>query len=147
MSAETSITIELIAKTHPRNMKPIAAERAICMAMERLLRKMSEAEAFSYLLARTQLYAECVKAWPEEDRKFGCESHTWFANACFEPGDGSEAAARELWQPKGGNSANGHSAAQANRDEQSSRIRQAADRLRKRANGENPQSLPGKHAR
>jgi hypothetical protein len=103
MGEGTAISIEAIAKAHPKNMKPIAAQRAICEQLDTLTRSMPVHEAMDYLLKRTQLYAEYVSRWPVGEFKFVQESHNWFKDGCY-------AADEKLWvyvSPNG----NGHSEA------------------------------------
>lgn len=94
MSAETSDKIEEIARAHPKNAKPAAAEREICWAIERLIKTKTETEAFAYLLARTKLYAECIAKWPKERFDFVPEAQNWFKERSYE-------AKEELWEYHG----------------------------------------------
>lgn len=94
MSENTSDWIEEIARAHPKNAKPGATERAICQAIDRLMKKKTEAEAFAYLLQRTKLYAEYIAKWPKERFDFVPEAQNWFQERSYE-------AREELWEYHG----------------------------------------------
>lgn len=91
MSEQTSDKIGEIARAHPKNAKPAAAERAICQALDLLLKKMPEAEAFAYLLERTRLYAQYIEKWPKERFDFVPEAQNWFLARSYE-------ANEKLWE-------------------------------------------------
>ena len=93
---DCEILISAIAESHPRNAKPIETERAICQQIERLSRKMDIAAALAYLMERTKTYADHMKKWPPDERRFIPYAHNWYSTASFE-------AKEELWVYQGKN--------------------------------------------
>jgi hypothetical protein len=91
--ANSDLSIEAIAKAHPNNAKPVMAERAISMQLDRLIdtRSLTAEGAMAYLLERTNMFAAAVRLWPEEKRGFVPEAQNWFAAGSFE-------ADESLWQ-------------------------------------------------
>lgn len=93
---ETDISVSAIANAHPKNMKPVPAERAVCDQIERLMRvkSMTFEQAAAYLMERTKLYAQKTKGWPRDELKFIPEAQNWFMQGCY-------AADESLWEYQG----------------------------------------------
>lgn len=76
--------IEKITKKHPRFFKPketrYEATRAIC-------KMVSNGETYEQALSRlsqaTGKYADSVKSWPKEDKRYIVSSMNWYANECY----------------------------------------------------------------
>lgn len=98
--ANADLSIQAIAAAHPKNLKPMATERALCGQIERLTRKMPMDQALAYLMTRTQLFAAAMKLWPDAEKKFIPEAHNWFTQGSFE-------ADESLWVFHGKENGNG----------------------------------------
>lgn len=75
---------EKIRKKHPRITSPTKTDFEIVAAIEREIDKgMNEDNAIAFLEGRTELYAECVEAWPLADKRFIKSSEQWFSGGCY----------------------------------------------------------------
>ncbi len=74
-------TVDDVYAAYPRKEGPKVAKKMILRAVQELTLgdKQTDAEAFAYLLDRTQVYAKAVAGWPPDERKqYVPHPSTWF---------------------------------------------------------------------
>lgn len=80
---DSDLTIQKIAKSHPKFAKPLETERAIVEQLDRLGDEMGVRNALNYLLEQTKKYRESWEKWPKDKQDFSPESPRWFASRCY----------------------------------------------------------------